>query len=121
MYFIFFGKLRQTECAREKSCIAYKDRQNSAAIIRDRLANACMGCSGLCVVQVVRLVTMHITSPAATRASLIRWFCIISDGLPRESMDWMVAVTLVYWFKDLRAHRQSISCSIILVICITMQ
>ena len=80
-------------------CIAYKDRQNSAAIIRDRLANVCMGFNGLCVVQVVKLVTINVTSPAAPHASLIRWLCIMSEGLPRESMDWMVAVTLVCWFK----------------------
>ena len=83
-----------------------------------------MGFSELCVMQVVRLATTHVTSLAAPSASLFWWLCIMSDGLPRESLDRMVALSCMpdtfararTWPKGLtkqrlgQAHDERVSC-----------
>ena len=48
--------------------------------------------------QVVSLATTHVTSPTALRASLEPWF-VSARGL----LDYNMAVTYVYWFKN-RVH-----------------
>ena len=53
----------------------------------------------VCVMQVVRLANTHVTSPAASRASLVRWLWMVSDWLPRKTLDWIMAATCVYLFK----------------------